>query len=132
MSVLHGKRSIKLSVFSVLLAITALLTFTEYTPAQSTDSLETECVAFISSGTFTVPASLTPQELCKVVVALFGNEWEKAAKLQATILVVNDHDIRLAAAEAAIAALQAQDTATLQPQIDAINAKLANMAAALQ
>ncbi|KKN66898.1 hypothetical protein LCGC14_0466730 [marine sediment metagenome] len=100
--------------------------------AQSTGSLETECVAVVSADSSIAPPTVTPQEFCKVLVALVGNEWTKAAKLQATILVVNDHDVRLAAAEAAIAALQAQSSATLQPQIDAISTKLANVANALQ
>ena len=72
-----------------------------------------------------------------MMVALFGNEWEKAAKLEATIIVVNDHDVRLTATEATITQLQAdlaalQAQGAVQPQIDAINVKLANMAVALQ
>jgi hypothetical protein len=71
------------------------------------------------------------------MVALLGNEIEKAAKLQATILAVNDHDVRLAATEVAITQLQAdvvvlQTQTSLQPEIDAINTKLENMALALQ
>ena len=133
MNVLHGKRSIRLSVFSVLLVITALLTFTEYTTAQSgTGALETECVALASASSTIIPSGLTAAEFCKVLVALVGNEWDKAAKLESTIIVVNDHDVRLASAEAAIAVLQAQNTATLQLQIDVINTKLANVANALQ
>ena len=100
--------------------------------AQDTASLETECVAVASASSFILPTGLTAAEYCKVLVALLGEEWEKAAKLEATIIVVNDHDVRLAAAESAIAVLQAQNTDTLQPQIDAINTKLAGVATALQ
>ena len=138
MSTPHEKRSISLSAFSVLLVITALLTFTEYTTAQSgTGALETECVALASASSTIIPSGLTAAEFCKVLVALVGNEWDKAAKLEATIIVVNDHDVRLIAAEATIVQLQADVAALqaqifLQPQIDAINTKLANMAAALQ
>jgi len=53
--------------------------------------------------------------------------------------VLESHEVRLALAETAIAqlqadvvALQAQSSATLQPQIDAINIKLANAATSLQ
>lgn len=105
--------------------------------AQETGSLETECVALASASSFMIPSALTAEEYCKVMVALLGNEIEKAAKLQATILAVNDHDVRLAAAEVTITQLRAEVAAlqtqtSLQPQIDAINVKLANMAAALQ
>lgn len=100
--------------------------------SQNTGSLEAECVALASASTNIVPAGLEPQEFCKVIVALFGNEWEKAAKLEATMIVVNNHDVRLAAAEDAIDVLQAQDTTALQPQIDSINIRLGNAAAALQ
>ncbi len=100
--------------------------------SQNTGSLEAECVVLASASTNIVPAGLEPQEFCKVIVALFGNEWDKAAKLEATMIVVNDHDVRLAAAESAIAVLQAQNPASLQPQIDAINTKLADVVAALQ
>lgn len=103
---------------------------------QDTTPLETECVVMASASSTIVPATLTPQEYCKVLMALVGNEWLKAAKLEATILAVNDHDVRLAAAEATIAQLQAdlallQTQTSLQPQIDAINTKLADMAAVL-
>lgn len=70
-------------------------------------------------------------------MAILGNEWEKAFKLEATILVVNDLAVRLAAAEATIVQLQSdvaalQTQTSLQPQIDAINAKLVSAATALQ
>ncbi|KKL20075.1 hypothetical protein LCGC14_2459060, partial [marine sediment metagenome] len=59
--------------------------------------------------------------------------------LDLTMLGLNNHEARLVTIEAAIAQIQAdifilkaQSSATLQPQIDAINTKLANMAAALQ
>ena len=105
--------------------------------AQDTGSLEAECVAVVSASSTIIPPTLTAQEFCKVIIALWGNEWEKAAKLDATIIVVNDHDVRLVAAETTIVQLQAevavlQAQTSLQPQIDAINTKLANMAAALQ
>ncbi|KKL62643.1 hypothetical protein LCGC14_2183170, partial [marine sediment metagenome] len=68
-----------------------------------------------------------------------GNEWMKAIKLEATILAVNELNDRLEDAEATlltlqaeIATLQAQNPASLQPQIDAINVKLANVSIALQ
>lgn len=90
--------------------------------AQGTASLETECVAFASATSILPPPPLTAEEYCKALVAVLGEEWAKAVKLEATIIVVNGHDVRLAAAEAAIAELQSQ--------IDAINAKLASIAAA--
>jgi hypothetical protein len=105
--------------------------------AQDTGSLETECLALATAGSFVVPAPLTAQEFCHVMVAVLGEEWSKAAKLEATIIVVNDHDVRLAAAEAIITQLQAEIAAlqaqgSVQPQIDAINVKLADVAAILQ
>ena len=100
--------------------------------AQDTASLETECVAVVSASSTIIPPTLTAEEFCKVTVALVGNEWQKAVKLEATIIVVNDHDVRLAAAESAIAALQAQNPASLQPQIDGIKAQMAAAGAALQ
>ena len=142
--------------FSLISVAVAVLTWGLISPvpahAQDTTQLEAECVVFISAGGFSVPDTLTPQELCKALVALFGNEWVKAAKLEATMAVVNDLATRLAAAEATIAqlladlgAVQAQiiDNTTritaleaapinFQTQIAAINTKLANMAAALQ
>ncbi len=102
------------------------------THAQDTASLETECVALASASSTIIPPTLTAAEFCKVLVALVGNEWDKAAKLESTMIVVNDHDVRLVAAESAIAALQDQNPASLQPQIDAINSKLVNVANALQ
>ena len=102
------------------------------THAQDTASLETECVAVVSASSTIIPPTLTAQEFCKVTVALVGNEWQKAVKLEATMTVVNDHAVRLAAAEDAIAALQEQSSSTLQPQIDALNATVAGVRAALQ
>ena len=72
-----------------------------------------------------------------MMVALLGNEWQKAAKLEATILVVNEMFDRLAVTETTIVQLQSDVTAlqtqtSLQPQIDAINTKLASVATALQ
>ena len=102
-----------------------------------------------------------------MTVALLGNEWRKAVRLEATVAVVDDLSARMvvvdttivqlagdmqafrteltdlqvrvptletavAQLQAEVAALQTQSSATLQPQIDAINTKLANMAAALQ
>ncbi len=119
--------------------------------AQDTTQLEAECVVVASASTNIVPASITPQEFCKVLVAVLGNEWEKAVKLEATILVVNNLSARAVVVDTTIvqlagdiqglrtdvtqlqidiAALQTQGA--VQPQIDAINTKLANMAAALQ
>ncbi len=132
MTTLYGKRLMKSLVFSVLLVIVALLTFAAYTPAQDTGSLETECVTLATAGAFVVPEGLTPQEYCKAGVAFLGSEWLKAIQLQAVITIADDLAIRMAAAEAEIIALKGQSSATLQPQIDAINVKLANMAAALQ
>ncbi len=105
--------------------------------AQSTGSLETECVATVSASSTIIPPTLTAQEFCKVMVALLGNEWQKAAKLEATILVVNEMFDRLAVTETTIVQLQSDVTAlqtqtSLQPQIDAINTKLASVATALQ
>ena len=148
-----GKRWKRSLVFSVM--VTTLLALSFVRPAnissQNTGSLETECVALASASSSIVPASLTPQEFCKVVVALIGNEWLKAAKLEATADVVDVLSARMVVVDTTIvqlagdigalrtdvtqlqidiAALQAQGA--VQPQIDAINAKLANMAAALQ
>jgi hypothetical protein len=127
-----GKRMALCLLFSMMAMLWWGWFSVKPTHAQSTASLETECVAVASASSFILPTGLTAAEYCKVLVALLGEEWQKAAKLEATIIVVNDLAIRLAAAEAAIAALQALNTDTLQPQIDAINAKLANMAVALQ
>ena len=135
--------------------VTTLLALWFVRPAsissQNTGSLEADCVALASASTSIVPASLTPQEFCKVVVALIGNEWLKAAKLEATADVVDVLSARMVVVDTTIvqlagdigalrtdvtqlqidiAALQAQGA--VQPQIDAINAKLANMAEALQ
>ncbi len=127
-----GKRWVRFWLF--LMTVTLLLAWNSAKPthAQDTASLETECVAVVSASSFILPEGLTAEEYCKVIVAVLGEEWSKAAKLEATIIVVNELAVRLAAAEADIAALQAQNTSTLQPQIDAINAKLANVSAALQ
>lgn len=108
-----------------------------HTNAQDTGSLETECVVVASATSFVVPPSLTPQEYCKVLVALVGNEWLQAAKLEASIILANNNDVRLAAAEAEIVALKVlvaalQSPIDYQPQIDAINTKLAGVATALQ
>lgn len=108
--------------------------------AQDTGSLEAECVAVVSADGTIAPASLTPQEYCKAVIALVGNEWMKAIKLEATISAVNELNDRLTVVEQAIAAwdeppdidaLQ-QQIAVLQQEINAINSKLANVANALQ
>lgn len=98
--------------------------------SQNTGSLETECVVVASASSSIVPASLTPQEFCKVTVALLGNEWLKAFQLQAVILVADANAVSIAQLQADVAALQTQTS--LQPQINAINTKLANMAAALK
>ena len=120
--------------------------------AQDTTQLEANCVVFIDAGGFLLPTNLTSAEICKTLVGLFGNEWVKAAQQNAYMLVVDDLVVRLTAAEVTIAqlladqgAMQAQivsNTARItaledapinfQTQIDAINAKLANMALALQ
>ena len=105
--------------------------------AQNTGSLETECVAVALQDTTIVPPSLTPQEWCKALVAMVGNEWLKATEQRATKLVVDGLSLRLAAAEATIVQLQSdvaalQTQTSLQPQIDAINTKLAGAATALQ
>ena len=132
-----GKRWVRFWLF--LMTVTLLLGwyYAKPTRAQSTGSLETECVAVASASSFILPAGLTAAEYCKVLVALLGTEWEKAVKLEAAIVLVNDHDVRLAAAEATIVQLQAdvaalQTQTSLQPQIDAINSKLAGVATALQ
>jgi hypothetical protein len=127
-----GKRLALCSLF--LTMATLWWGWSSYQPAyaQNTGSLETECVAVASLDTTIVPPNLTAQEWCKALVAMVGNEWMKAVELRAVIAVADDLAVRMAAAESAIAALQAQSSATLQPQIDAINTKLANAAVALQ
>ena len=112
--------------------------------SQNTGSLETECVALASASSNIVPESLTPQEFCKVTVALLGNEWRKAVRLEATADVVDVLSARMVVVDTTIVqlagdiqALRTDVTAlqtqiSLQPQIDAINTKLANMATALQ
>ena len=98
--------------------------------SQNTGFLEAECVVVASASSSIVPASLTPQEFCKVTVALLGNEWLKAFQLQAVILVADANAVAIAQIQADLAALQTQTS--LQPQIDAINTKLADVVAALQ
>ncbi len=104
--------------------------FAESTHAQDTGSLEAECVVLASASSIIVPETLTSQEFCKVIVAVLGQAWMNAAKLEGTILLANDNAARLTAAEAEIVVLKTQTS--LQPQIDAINAKLLGVANALQ
>lgn len=125
-----GKRTALCLLFLTMVLLWWGWFYAKPTHAQDTASLETECVAVVSASSTIIPPTLTAEEFCKVTVALVGNEWQKAVKLEATMVVVNDHAVRLAAAEDAIAALQTQ--ISLQPQIDAINSKLANVANALQ
>lgn len=141
-----GKRWKRSLVFSAT-AIT-LLALWFVGPAnissQNTGSLEAECVVLASASSSIVPASLTPQEFCKVTVALLGNEWRKTIRLEATVVVVNGLSERMVLVDTTIVQLAGdlqalrtdvtalQTQTSLQPQIDAINTKLANMAAALQ
>jgi hypothetical protein len=124
-------------VFSVLSVMAVLLVFAAYTPAQNTGTLEADCVALATAGAFVVPSTVTPEEACKVLVAFLGQQWNDKAQVQATINLVSEHDVRLVAAEAEIVALKVlvaalQSPIDYQPQIDAINAKLLNVADALQ
>ena len=125
-----GKRLALCLLFSTMVIFWRGSFSAESIQAQSTGSLETECVAVASASSFIVPPTVTPEEYCKVLVALAGNEWVKAAEQRAHKLVIDDLAVRMAAAEAAIAVLQTQTS--LQPQIDVINTKLAGAATALQ
>jgi len=117
------------------------------TSAQEPGPLEAVCLTIASENPSIIPTGITAGEFCKVMTAVLASEWDARAKIQATILLVNNHEGRItvhhekiaanqravAVNEAAIAELQATDPVPgLKQQIDAINAKLANMAAALQ
>ena len=134
-----GKRTALCLLFLTMVTLWWGYSFDQPAHAQDMASLEAECVVLVSANSSIAPTSVSAQELCKVGVALLGNEWMKAIKLEATILAVNELNDRLVIAEAEIAALKAQSPAAFQTQIDTmqsqlngIDLKLTNVATALQ
>jgi len=133
----------QLGLFSLLLMAVSLSLaswFASPTKAQDTAQLRAVCETVVSENTSLIPSTLTATEFCKAIVAVLASEWDARGKIQAAILLVNNHEgrltvhhQRLAVNEAAIAELQATDPVVgLQQQIDFINSKLASVANVLQ